>query len=237
MSDTILITGVAKRLGYALAQHFLKRGHTVIGTYRRERAELRDLLAQGAKLYPVDFYQQEQVDAFIAAVCAEHHCLRAIIHNASDWLVDDGQSKLAETMMKMMQVHAVVPYQINLKFRALLEQDPNPYQDIIHISDDVTTKGSQKHIAYAASKAALDNMTLSFAALMGPKIKVNTLAPAILKFNPEDSPMYREKVLKKAIIQHEAGFEEMIRSVDYILQSEFVTGTRLVVNGGRHLQG
>ena len=46
--------------------------------------------------------------------------------------------------------------------------------DIIHISDYVAEKGS-KHIAYAAGKAALNNLTLSFSAMLAPKVKVNTV--------------------------------------------------------------
>jgi dihydromonapterin reductase/dihydrofolate reductase len=40
--------------------------------------------------------------------------------------------------------------------------------DIVHISDDVTRKGSSRHIGYCASKAGLDSLTLSFAAKYAP---------------------------------------------------------------------
>lgn len=236
MAETILITGVAKRLGYQLAQHYLKQDKQVIGTYRSERDGVTALKAMGAQLYQVDFYQSAEIDSFIEQVKSTTQSLRAIIHNASDWLPDQCDLPPEQVMSRLMQVHVTAPYQLNLGLQSLLESDPSPFQDIIHIGDDVTRKGSQKHIAYAASKAALENMTLSFAAKLGPKVKVNSLAPALLKFNPGDSPAYQDKVLKKALIQREAGFEEVTRAMDYLLSSEFVTGTRLVVNGGRHLK-
>ena len=49
--------------------------------------------------------------------------------------------------------------------------------DIIHFTDYVVERGSDKHIAYAASKAALDNMTRSFARKLAPEVKVNSIAP------------------------------------------------------------
>ena len=53
--------------------------------------------------------------------------------------------------------------------------------DIIHITDYVVERGSDKHIAYAASKAALDNMTRSFARKLAPEIKVNAIAPSLTR--------------------------------------------------------
>jgi dihydromonapterin reductase/dihydrofolate reductase len=47
----------------------------------------------------------------------------------------------------------------------------------------VVERGSDKHIAYAASKAALDNMTRSFARKLAPEIKVNAIAPSLIMFN------------------------------------------------------
>src|SRR5690606_39782772 len=58
--------------------------------------------------------------------------------------------------------------------------------DIVHLSDDVVRKGSAKHTAYCASKAGLDSLTLSFAARLAPRIKVNSIAPALLMFNEQD---------------------------------------------------
>ena len=70
--------------------------------------------------------------------------------------------------------------------------------DIIHISDYVAEKGSKKHIAYAASKAALNNLTLSFSAMLAPKVKVNTLSPAMIKFNEHDDEAYKTKALTES---------------------------------------
>mgnify|MGYP003587194052 CR=1 FL=1 len=47
--------------------------------------------------------------------------------------------------------------------------------DGVPITDYVVERGSDKHIAYAASKATLDNMTRSFARKLAPEIKVNAI--------------------------------------------------------------
>ena len=118
----------------------------------------------------------------------------------------------------------------------MLQAHDGPHADIIHVGDYVSSRGSKKHIAYAASKAAQDNLTLSFAAKLGPKVKVNSLAPALLKFNEDDDPAYRERALSKNLIPREGGFEELQHAVDYLFSSRYVTGRVLPLDGGRHLR-
>jgi len=235
MPRPILITGVGQRAGLHLARHFLQRGRPVIGTYRRERGELTGLQESGADLYCCDFYRAGDLEALIEAIKGRYRELRAIIHNASDWLPDDGDLSPAEVMSRMMQVHAQAPYQLNLALSSLLQAAEGAPADIIHIGDFVSGRGSKKHIAYAASKAAQDNLTLSFAARLAPTVKVNSIAPALLLFNEGDDDAYRKKALDKSLLRREGGLDELRRAVDYLLESQYVTGRILHLDGGRHI--
>lgn len=248
MTSPIIITGVGKRIGYALAKHFLAQGQQVIGTYRSHYDSIDELNALGATLYPCDFYDDAQVRTLIAEL-AKLPQIRAIIHNASDWLPDPVLTKneslksatftMSEVLQRMMQVHVSVPYQLNLSLEAQLRAaagDEIGGSDVIHITDYVAEKGSQKHIAYAASKAALHNMTLSFAAKFAPEVKVNSIAPAMILFNAGDDVAYQQKTLAKALLPKEAGNEEIIDLVEYLLNSRYVSGRCHNVDGGRHLK-
>ena len=97
-------------------------------------------------------------------------------------------------------------------------------------------RGSTQHIAYAASKAAQDNLTLSFAARLAPKIKVNSIAPALIMFNQGDDEAYREKALKKSLLDREGGLDEFQLAIDYLLASQYITGRIQHLDGGRHLK-
>jgi dihydromonapterin reductase/dihydrofolate reductase len=234
--EPVLITGVGKRVGLHLAHTFLDRGIPVIGTYRTTRSSVTELEQKGAELYQCDFDDDAQTVALIEAVLRKHSALRAIIHNASDWLADNAELPSVEIMRRMMQVHVSAPYQINLALESLLEASEANHADIIHVGDYVSSRGSKKHIAYAASKAAQDNLTQSFAAKLAPRIKVNSLAPALVLFNPDDDEAYRRKALDKGLMQCEAGLDEFQHAIDYLLQSHYVTGRVLPMDGGRHLR-
>ncbi|MEZ9050855.1 dihydromonapterin reductase [Vibrio sp. F13] len=238
MSETILITGVGKRLGFALAQQLISDGYKVVGTYRSDYPQLKILRDSGADLQQVDFYQQSSLEGFLHYVGQEYKTLRAIIHNASDWKPENKTNpseNASQIMHQMMTIHATVPYLVNLMLKDQL-MSGDKTSDIIHISDYVAEKGSKKHIAYAASKAALNNLTLSFSAMLAPKVKVNTLSPAMIKFNEHDDEAYKTKALKKALIPSEAGFEEVIDGIKFVLASHYMTGRTLHLDGGRHLK-
>ncbi|MGR5094591.1 dihydromonapterin reductase [Vibrio maritimus] len=238
MSETILVTGVGKRLGFALAQQLLSDGYRVVGTYRNDYPQLQHLRDNGADLQQVDFYQENSLEAFLDYVGQEYKVLRAIIHNASDWKPESKENPAedaAHIINQMMTVHATVPYLMNLTLKDQL-MSGDTTSDIIHISDYVAEKGSKKHIAYAASKSALNNLTLSFSAMLAPKVKVNTISPAMLKFNEHDDEEYKAKALRKALIPEEAGFEEVIDGIKFILGSHYMTGRTLHLDGGRHLK-
>lgn len=234
--EPILITGVGKRIGLHLALTFLGRGIPVIGTFRTDRDSLDDLRAQGADLHCCDFLDEPQIDLLIRRINDSNSGLRAIIHNASDWMPDSAGPPPGDIMRRMMQVHVNAPYQLNLGLTPLLQAACAAQADIIHVGDYVSGRGSRKHIAYAASKAAQDNLTLSFAALLAPEVKVNSIAPALVLFNGTDDDAYREKALKKSLLPREGGLDEFQRAVDYLLESQYVTGRIHHLDGGRHLK-
>lgn len=234
-TGTTLITGVGRRAGLHLALHLQEQGHKVIGTYRTERAVLDDLVRRGVELHRCDFHDQSDVDCLIDTLRGQHESLRGIIHNASQWM-EDSEGSVCEVLGAMMRVHVAVPLQLNRALMPLLMKHAGTHADIIHVGDYVSTRGSVKHMAYAASKAAQDNLTLSFARKLAPKIKVNTIAPALLAFNEGDDEEYKSKALTKSLMQREAGFSELARMVDFLFDSAFVTGRVLHLDGGRHLR-
>ena len=232
-SAPILITGAGQRVGLHCAQRLLEDGHRVIFTYRSERPGVQTLRDLGAIGVFADFSSEATILAFITELKTRTDSLRAIIHNASEWL-EETPGNEAEAFTRMVNIHMLAPYLINLHCADLLQRS-NP-ADIIHISDDVTRKGSSKHIGYCASKAGLDSLTLSFAARYAPAIKVNGIAPALLLFNPDDDAAYRAKALAKSALGIEPGSEVIYQSLRYLLDNPYVTGTTLTVNGGRHVK-
>ncbi|GGC06421.1 short-chain dehydrogenase [Marinobacterium zhoushanense] len=235
MTDTntapwVLITGGAQRLGLHCAQRLVEDGHRVIVTCRSLRAEWNDTPLEGIEVVLADFSTAAGVQALIDQLNARQIRLRALIHNASVWMADDDSG---DAFQQMFAVHMQAPYMLNQAARAWFE--PGQPADIIHMTDYVAQRGA-RHMAYAATKSGLENLTLSFASQLAPQIKVNSIAPSLIMFNEGDDEAYRAKALAKSALAIEPGPEVVYQAVRYLLDNPYVTGTCLELNGGRNLR-
>lgn len=233
MTQTILITGGATRLGLALATHYATSGWTVLITYKTAHPSLDDLRALGVICYPVNFLDMHAVSTTVQQILREHQHLDVLVHNASAWEHDQPGAENHAVLMRMMQIHVSAPMVVTEALAPLLGAADDPC--VIFISDHVALRGSDQHMAYAASKAAMLNLTRSLAKKYAPKIRVNALTPALLEFRPEDDLVYREKARAKSPLQRVPGFIAGIRAVDYLITQNYLTGATLPLDGGRPL--
>ncbi|KZN52278.1 dihydromonapterin reductase [Pseudoalteromonas luteoviolacea] len=235
MAAPILITGGAQRIGLALAKHFISADIPLIVTYRTRHNSVDELEANGVTCIQVDFNEPDAIAQLVEKITEHTNALRAVIHNASSWDCEKLNPDHNALFDNMMRIHAKVPYLLNMALAPLL-QASNEVSDIVHITDYVAEKGSPKHIAYAASKAALDNLSRSFAAKYAPNIKVNSVSPSLIIFNEHDDEAYKAKTLQKSLMGIEPGCQEVIASIELLLNSNYITGRTLAVDGGRHLK-
>ena len=260
MKDTLLITGAAQRIGLFCALALQQQGYQVIISYRTRHAAVAELEAAGVICLQADLTDLTSLCSLIDDVKRHTPKLRAIIHNASDWQKDlplamDGTVTLAQLQQDaaifdaMSHIHARAAYLLNRALLPLLQayvsqsddsqrhaDIPPKMADIIHLTDFVATVGSEKHQAYAAAKAAVENLTFSLARQLAPGIKVNAIAPALLMFNEGDDDSYRQKALAKSLLGVAPGAGEVLDTLNYLLQSRYITGRVLPLDGGRHLR-
>lgn len=229
---SILITGAGQRIGFHCVKRLVTDGYPVIISYRREHEQLEQLAQLGVTCIQADFSCERSILTFIEQVKNHTSSLRAIIHNASAWQTDSEQPE-QQPLNQLFHVHMLAPYMINLGCEELLRQ--SPIADIVHMSDDVTRRGSRKRIAYSATKAGMENMTLSFAARFAPHIKVNTIAPALIMQHPDDGEQYLQQAKNKSVMQTIPGPDVVYQSLKFLLDCPYTTGTTLTLNGGRHL--
>ncbi|MCY7294301.1 dihydromonapterin reductase [Alteromonas sp. a30] len=227
----VLITGAGQRLGLHCAQTLLEKGHQVTITYRTEKVGVDRLRDMGARCIQADFASDDGISRCIDEIKAKANGITAIVHNASTWSSDTPEQR-GSIFDNMMQVHAKAPYLINY---ALEEAFRDSLKSITHISDFVSQVGSTKHTAYAASKAALDNLTLSFARKWAPAIRVNSISPSMIIFNEHDDAAYRQKALAKSLVGIEPGESVVTNTLLYLLENAYVTGQIISLNGGRNL--
>lgn len=226
MNSPILITGASQRVGLALAMELAQAGHTVVSASRSLQPQ-----SPHPNIIPftADLCQVADRQALVDYLYSHYDGLRAVIHNASLWLDDD-----LANLDTMFRLHVEAPYHLNLALGELLAKVDKA--DIIHVCDETSSRGSKSHIGYAATKAALQNMVLSFAEKYAPTVHVNGILPGLLILKEGGDEAYRQQTLKKALLEFEPGAGPLIETVKYLLASQYSTGSQVVINGGRHLK-
>jgi dihydromonapterin reductase/dihydrofolate reductase len=226
MNNPILITGASQRVGLELAIELAKAGHFVVNASRSiaHVPEHPNIVS-----FQTDLQLAADRVALVDYLKSNYPSLRAVIHNASLWLEDS-----VDNLNTMFKLHVEAPYHLNHELASLLGKSVK--SDIIHICDETSSRGSKSHIAYAATKAALQNMVLSFAEKFAPDIRVNAILPGLLILKEDSDEAYRNQTLKKALLEFEPGSQPLIDAVFYLLNTQYSTGSSVVVNGGRHLK-
>ncbi len=248
----ILVTGSATGLGAAIALGAAKRGaKTVILNCTKslkEAEETADAIRKtGAEAVVAQGDVSEDSDCRkIAEAAAKYGKLDALVNNAGitkhvpNHADLDGLSK--EDFLRLYAINTVGPFQMLRACRSLLEAAGQA--SVLMTSSISGATGMGSSVAYAASKGALNTMTLSLARVLGPKIRVNAILPGFIDtrwfvdaFGEEKTKGIRERIVNTTPLQT-AGKPEDIADAALFLISDaarHITGEVIMVDAGMHL--
>jgi NAD(P)-dependent dehydrogenase (short-subunit alcohol dehydrogenase family) len=139
-------------------------------------------------------------------------------------------------------VNVIAPFQMLRAARPLLEAAERA--SVLMVSSIAGVTGIGSSVAYAASKGALNTMTLSLARVLGPKIRVNALCPGFIDtpwhgkgLPPEAVERVREATRRMTPLQAASTAEDVADAGLFFLSdaSRHVTGETLLVDAGLHL--
>lgn len=248
----VVVTGASTGLGRAVAVAVAEQGaKAVVINYARNQADAEETAAQvrshGAEAVLVQGDVADDADCRkIAAAAEPYGRVDALFNNAGTTTFNahanlDGVS--ADDFQKLYAVNVVGPYQMVRACRALLEAAPRPGAVVMTASiAGVTGIGSS--VPYAASKGALNTMTLSLARALAPKIRVNSVCPGFI-----DTPWFgkgvgeaaaarvRENAAAGTPLKAASTAEDIAASAVFLGSpaSRHITGETLLVDAGSHL--
>ncbi len=243
---TAIVTGSAVGVGRAVALDLARRGANVIVNYSRSEAEARrtlaDVEALGAKalLVRADVSQDDQVRAMVNETVDRFGSVDILVNNAAiTYFVDfDDLEGMAEEMWD--RILAVNVKGLFFCSRAVIPAMKRQGEGcIVNISSVSGVRAVGSSIAYCASKAAVINMTVSFARTFAPEVRVNCVAPGFIDTRWHQSRMgssqYEE--FKAAVggmtpLGRMCTPEDVSAAVIDFIEAEMVTGQTLLVDGG-----
>jgi 3-oxoacyl-[acyl-carrier protein] reductase len=191
-------------------------------------------------LLPCDVSDETAVRAMFAQVEAQFGHLDALVNNAgttAKWKVKDLESLDLAEWDRTFAVNVRGLFQVTRAAVSLLKKGHNP--SIVNTASIVGLRPGPQPLPYAASKAAVVNMTKTLAWNLGPEIRVNAVAPGwmegdwmerMLGDKYDDLMGKRAKLtpLKRCVTADDVA--ETMMSL--IQGNRFVTGEIIVIDGG-----
>lgn len=251
-----LVTGSATGLGRSIAVKLAERGADVIVNYARSAAEAEEAAdlcrAAGARVTVV---QADVADPAgcrdLAGAAQDRGALDILVNNAGitrharDHADLDALTKA--DFMDVYAVNVVGPYLMLQAARPLLEaahKASGRSSAVLNTSSIAGIQGTGSSVAYAASKGALNTMTLSLARALAPAIRVNAICPGFIGTrwfrDAMDADSYDDTVRKieaATPLSVASGPDDIADAALFLLSdaSRHVTGELLTVDAGMHL--
>jgi NAD(P)-dependent dehydrogenase (short-subunit alcohol dehydrogenase family) len=248
MSKTILVTGGSRGIGAACALLAAGQGYRVCINYRADAAAaaevVRAIEAAGGTAFALqaDVADEAEVMRMFAAIDAHCGRLDALINNAG---ILARQMRVEQ--MDAARINRILATNVTGSFLCAREavlrmstRHGGTGGAIVNISSRAAVLGSAgEYVDYAASKAALDALTIGLSKEVAAEaIRVNGVRPGLI-----DTAMHasggepgRVERLKASVPMGRGGqAEEVARAALWLLSDEasYTTGTFIDVSGGR----
>lgn len=240
-----LLTGGA-RVGRAVALALAARGARVALVYRSSRKaaeETRKAIAGAggeAAVIKADVSRPRDAQRLVTAVAARWKRLDILINMASTYeKAPAGGLRSAAEGDRLLERALAVDFKAAHRLSALAAPWLGRENGrIVNVSDWVAASGRPRYKGYAAyytAKAAVKALTEALALEMAPRILVNAVAPGPILPPPGLSARAHRDVVANTPLGRWGGPAEIAKAVLFLIESDFVTGETLRVDGGRHL--
>jgi len=246
-----IVTGSATGLGAAVAIRLAERGSNVVINYTKSKAEAEETLAlvksKGVDAIMVQGDVGEDADCRRIAEAAVEKWgrLDVLVNNAGTTQFAnhaDLEALSADDFMWIYKVNVVGAYQM---IRACAPHMKKAGKgSVVNISSIAGVAGIGSSVAYAASKGALNTMTLSLARSLAPEIRVNAVCPGFIgtrwfsdRFGEAQFAKIKKQQEETTPLARAGTPEDIAVSVVFFAGegSDHITGETLITDAGLHL--
>ncbi len=240
-----LVTGSSRGLGAVIARRLARDGLLVAVNGKRGDEQAGqvagDIRASGgsAEAFHADVTDEQQVGGLVAAIAGRLGPVEVLVVNATGPQPEALVSEAAWADY-VAQLDFFVKSPVLLGRAVLPAMRARRYGRIVHIDSEVAHRSPPGRSAYATAKSAQIGLALSWARELAPSgITVNTVAPGFIPVERHaDVPDQDKAAYLASVPAGRMGTPGDIAHAVSFLASEdagFITGQRIIVDGGRGL--
>ena len=238
-----LITG-GKRIGAVVATTLAKAGADIALVYNRSLAEAAETesavnaIGRRAMLVQADVTNERACIEAVATAVRDLGRLDILINMASLYAEKPFPGLTAADWDRQLAVDLRATFLFAHAAAPLMKKAGGGR--IINFSDWVTASARPRYpgfTPYYVAKAGVKALTETLALeLAGDQILVNAIAPGPILAPPEMSKAESDAVVKSTPLGRWGGEDEIAKAVMFLVNSDFVTGETIRVDGGRHIK-
>jgi NAD(P)-dependent dehydrogenase (short-subunit alcohol dehydrogenase family) len=242
MDNVTVVTGGSRGIGAATCLRLARAGHRVVVGYQHSAAAARDIAgavaAEGGQALAVrvDTSVEDDVVSLFDTAVAELGPVTGLVNNAG---ITSPMSRLADLraddLRRVVDVNIVGAFLCARQAARVMTEGGA----IVNVSSGAATLGSpREYIHYAASKAAVDALTIGLSKeLAAEGIRVNGVAPGFIDTDIHlisGDPNRAENVVSRIPIGRLGTPDEIAEAIAWLLSpaSSYATGTTIRVTGG-----
>lgn len=249
MAGAALITGGAKRLGRAMALRLAKRGLDVAIHYdssadaaEQTAADARDF-GVNAITIQADLLDNTATEALVGrARDMLEKPLTVLINNASIFEHDRIETASQTSWDRHIGSNLRAPFFLTQAFAAQAPRaetdannEPRALANVINMVDQRVRKLTPEFMTYSLAKAGLWAFTQTAAQGLAPHLRVNGIAPGPTMIGARQSEAHFAAQRNATILQRGSDPDEICRTLEFILDSNGLTGQLICLDGGQHL--
>ena len=236
---TVIVTGGSKGIGAAIVEGLAKEKYNVILNYNNSEKAAKQiknkLKEQGIniEIFKADVSKRDEVRQLVDFAIKKYSNIDVLINNAGIDQIKLFMDTTDEDWNNIIQTNLTSVFYCSQE--ALKNMIHNKKGCIINISSIWGITGASCEVAYSVSKAGIDGMTKALAKEMGPSnIRINSIAPGIVDTDMNKTIDKKElnKIKEEIPLGRISKPEEIINSVKWLIEDEYVTGQIISVNGG-----
>jgi len=241
-----IVTGGGTGVGRATALELARRGCSVLVNYSRSKddaeATAAEVSALGVRGLAVqgDVADDAACRRLADTAVREFGRLDVLVSNAgtTEFIPHPELDRLTPEMWnRILGVNLIGPFQCARAVRAGMEKSGGGA--IVHTSSIAGTDGVGSSIPYCASKAALNNLTVTLARVLAPSIRVNAVAPGFIRGRwlqegyGEAYEMIEQLATARSLLKKVCEPEDVAAAIlGFIVGPDLVTGRVLVMDAG-----
>ena len=244
LTDRVVLLTGARRIGAEIAKAVAARGAKVAIAYNTSRTEADEtassIQASGgtAHVFKADVSDAASCRALVAAVEKEFGRLDVLVNMASVYKSVPFDDLDAAAWDRQLAVDLRGTFLCTIAAVPLMRKSSGGR--VINFSDWIAASGRPRYAGYTAyyvAKAGVKALTESLALeLAADQILVNAIAPGPIMAPPETTDEESQAVERATPLGRWGGAEEIVKVALALIDSDFVTGETIRVDGGRHLK-